>query len=584
MKKGIFIIITTLLASFYVLLAQQPQDTLLTRQLELQREFNPTLQDANKINTLPSLKEPQITKANTAYATWGTRATPALEISLPPISEVMTKIPFSTQRGYIALNGGNYANIDGSLGYRLVDSDNDKLSLMFLHNSSNGNVDYNQEANPQSHKMRFMDNFAKLNYNHLFESTVLDLNTSFLHSQFNYYGNNFGQTRWHDDKNQVVSVFNINAALQNSTKEEINYLGSVDFNMFDTKHGINLTDNSVKGNQIQAALDLNKSFFGGDSHIGAKGSFTGVFYDDFTLTNGEDVSSFTMLDLNPYLTFEGLTWKANIGANVDFVFGDDNKSYVSPNIAFSILVADNSSLYVNAIGGVSKNTYLDVYKETRYLMPNTLVKHSYSPISVEAGTKIGSLDGFRIDLFGGYKKIQDEHFFIQHSQEVDPPGDVSEATYTYHEFLVPIYGNMSNAFVGGKLHSNIWSQLDVSVGVKKNFYTVDKLKTLAFNLPTELKAWNKPGMEVELDATFVVTNELKVNLGYYFANDRWSVHQGRNVEMDNINNLSAGASYLINKMFSVNLKANNILNQSYDLWYAHPAQGVSVMGGFNFNF
>ena len=73
-------------------------------------------------------------------------------------------------------------------------------------------------------------------------------------------------------------------------------------------------------------------------------------------------------------------------------------------------------------------------------------------------------------------------------------------------------------------------------------------------------------------------------LGYYFANDRWTIANGQSVEMDNINDLNAGAIYNVNSMFSINVKANNLLNQSYDVWYGHPAQGINLMGGFTFKF
>ena len=100
-----------------------------------------------------------------------------------------------------------------------------------------------------------------------------------------------------------------------------------------------------------------------------------------------------------------------VGANLDFVFADENKFYVSPNVSFSKMVSENSSLYINATGGVGKNTYLDMYRESRYLLPNTIVNHSYTPFAIDGGAKIGALNGFRIDVFGGYKKTKDEHFW-----------------------------------------------------------------------------------------------------------------------------------------------------------------------------
>jgi hypothetical protein len=571
MKKNIFTVIVGLFTIFGIQ-AQALQDTTLTRQLELQREFNPTLQDANKINSLPVVRQPQVSKANTDYATWTTRATPPIEIALPQPGKIMTDIPYSLQRGYVKLNAGNYGNIDGALGFKFLDSETDKVNFMFLHNSSNGNIDYNQGENLDKIKMKYMDNFAKLNFKHLFEASEFNIYGSFLHSQFNYFGNNFGAVRLHDDNNQTLSVFNLKASLHNTQPQPINYRGSFSYNYFTTKYGRTLDDESMGGSHLDANIDLNKSFIGGDNLVGIKGAFTGVFYDEIkTLDEGEKISNFIMVDANPYIHLEGFNWKMRLGANLDFVFDDENKFYVSPNVALSTLIAENTSLYINATGGVGKNTYLDMYRESRYLRPNTIVKHSNTPFAIDGGAKIGAIDGFRIDIFGGYKKTKDEHFLVLQSQP------------QYQEFLKPVFGDLTHSHIGARVHSNIWSPLDVALEVKKNFYSVNKVKGLSPE-PTELEAWNKPGLEVDIDATFSVSNQMKVMLGYYFGNERWSIDKGETVKMDDINNLSAGGLYNINEMFTLNVKANNLLNQTYDMWYGHPAQGISLMGGFTFKF
>ncbi len=571
MKKNIFVLILGLISTFG-LHAQTLQDTVLTRQLELQREFNPTLQDANKINSLPVVREPQVTKANTEYATWTTRATPPIEIALPQPGRIMTDIPYTVQRGYLKLNAGNYANIDGALGIKFLNSETNKVDFMFLHNSSNGNIDYNQDVTPNKIKMKYMDNFARLNFKHIFEASEFDIYGSFLHSQFNYFGNNFGETRMLDDNDQTLSLFNLKVSLQNTQPQPINYRGSFSYNYFSTKYGRTPGDESLGGNQVDAIIDLNKSFIGGDNLVGIKGEFTGVLYDKVkTLGEDEKISNFIMVDANPYIHLEGFNWKMRVGANLDFVFDDENKFDISPNVSFSRMVSENSSLYINATGGVGKNTYLDMYREARYLLPNTIVSHSHTPFAIDGGAKIGALNGFRIDVFGGYKKTNDEHFLVLQSQP------------QYQEFLIPLLGDLTHSHIGASIHSNIWSPLDIAVKVKKNFYSVSKVKGLKTE-PSELKAWNKPGFEVDIDATFSATDKLKVMLGYYFANERWSIAKGLNQEMDDINNLNAGALYNVNKMFTVNLKANNINYQTYDMWYGYPAQGVNVMAGFTFKF
>ena len=91
-------------------------------------------------------------------------------------------------------------------------------------------------------------------------------------------------------------------------------------------------------------------------------------------------------------------------------------------------------------------------------------------------------------------------------------------------------------------------------------------------------------MVVDLKGSLEVSDKLSFHMNYYFAGDRWSYFAGENREMENINDLNLGASYNINNAFSFSVKANNMMNQQYDLWYGHPAQGFNLMGGFTFRF
>ncbi len=73
MRKIYFTIIILSLSSG---IFAQTQDSLLRRQMELERDFTPSLFDADKINSLPALHEPAVQKANTNYSTWAGRTTP----------------------------------------------------------------------------------------------------------------------------------------------------------------------------------------------------------------------------------------------------------------------------------------------------------------------------------------------------------------------------------------------------------------------------------------------------------------------------------------------------------------------------
>lgn len=558
MKK--YILVATLLISTGVF--AQKQDSLLRRQMELEREFNPTLQDANKINSLPSVPQPTIKKANTGYSSWAERTTPPLEIAVPRPTDIMTAIPFNLKKGYISLNAGNYANIDGALGYRFIDNEKSRLAFNFLHNSSNGDVNFVQESDPASNKAFFMDNFAQLRYGHLLDAFKLNVHASYLHSAFNYYGNTFGDARVFENKNQTLGVFNLGAGVESVKSDFLNYRGTVDVKNFSTGYGASLSDAGLSGNQVVATVGLDKPFEGGDSKIGLDGRFSGAFYNH--------IDNFMLLGANPYFAFEGVNWNARLGADVLFQLLGGTKIRVVPNVELGLKVTDHSSLYANIKGGINENTYLDMMRESRYLAPKTEVKSSFSVVDIEAGAKIGEVSGFRFDVFGGFKKTDDEHFLVLNQSETTP--------LITREYLTPVYGNVSHAHFGGMIQSNIWSPLDISLRVKKNFFTVNDTGI------SEAKAYNKPGLEADIRATFEAISNLKFTLNYYFAGDRWSYFNGANVQMDNINDLNAGAVYDINDSFAINLKANNLLFQKYDIWYGYPAQGFNAMGGFSFRF
>ena len=71
--------------------------------MTLEREYDPTVQDASKVNTLPVIKEPVVKKMAIDYATFTVPADPEKEISLLPSGNIMTDIQYNKRRGYFQL-------------------------------------------------------------------------------------------------------------------------------------------------------------------------------------------------------------------------------------------------------------------------------------------------------------------------------------------------------------------------------------------------------------------------------------------------------------------------------------------------
>ena len=576
MKKYISTIAAGLLISTAIFAQTQPADTLLRRQMELDREFNPTLMDVQKINSLPALPQPTVHRANTNFSTWAGLATPPLEIAVPPPGTAMTEIPFQTRRGYMWLNAGNYANVNGALGYRLVDDGRNALSLNFLHNSTNGEIRFLQEgSDPPRARAFVMDNFGQLRFQHLLREGRVNAHVSYLHSMFNYYGNTFGEPSVFGDERQQLGVLNANVGFEMNRFDRFNVLGSIGVKNFSTYFGETLDAPGIRGNEIDARFGFNQPFQAGNlnTRIGVDGRFFATIYGG----DNELIENYSQVVATPYIAFSSNVLTARLGADAQMQFIDGNRVRIVPNIDAKLLLGSHSSLWARAHGGFNPNTFLSVINDSRYVTPiaAATAHASFTVIDVNAGVSVGQLDGFRFDIFGGFKHTENQYFLKKSSMVKLPPGAFESVTAWGG--LKPIVGNLSHSHIGGRIQSNFWAPLDLSLQVKRNFYTVTEMGDHA-------KAYGMPGMTADIRATLRASNQLSFTMNYHFANDRWAYFRGKNAQMNNINDLNIGAMYRINDSFSLNVRANNVLFQRYDIWFGHPAQGFNASGGFTFLF
>lgn len=595
MKKT-YILIAAITVSTAVF--AQSRDSLLRRQIELERDFNPTLFDTDKINSLPEVQEPVVQKANANYATWAGRINPPIEIALPTPADIMTQIPYDLKKGYLGFHAGNYANLDGALGYRLVENDKHRLSFAFLHNSSNGDVKYVQESDPALNKFFFMDNHGRIDYRHTANKLILDLRLSYLHSMFNYYGNTFGSRRITNNENQQLGIFNVGIGVQSQPSERFNYKGYLDYKNFTAKFAYLPTSKGINGNQFNAMAGIDKPFSDTNHKIGIDGYLYSTSYN-------RELDNYFLINAAPYLQLGGDNWSARLGVDVLFQIAEKMRVRVVPNLNLSLNVTEHSSLYADIHGGFGHNTYLDMMRESRYILPATSVKPSFTAIDLSAGAKIGEINGFRFDLFGGYRQTENEHFLI--ANKIATITGTMPHQYLFNEGLLPLYGTLSHGYLGGMIQTKVWAPLDLSLRLKKNFFTAKDIMIWEISFPgpidnsvlkikeiehsssqesiiSDPKAYNKPGMEMEAHATLSALQNLKFTLDYFFVGDRQSYFKGENVKMENIHDLNIGAVYEINRSISLQLRANNVLFQKYDIWYGHPAQGFNASGGFTLKF
>lgn len=569
------------------LAATAQKDSTLTRQVLLERDYNPTMQEASKINTMPSIYTPTVKAKEFKFVS----SAPQLNISGNQLGkassgDINTNVLFSKKRGYLDLGGGTHGNLEGAAGYRILNSATDHLDLFASHSSTNGEVDYinSKKYFIKDVKAKYAATNVNLKYQHFFEPSILSFNASFFNTAYNYYGNSFipvgaaDETTYDLTSKQNVDVLSFGAGLKSSLKNEgeLKYDANIRYQNFKSKFGLLSKDNAPKGGQLDLDADVYAEL-GADKFVGVRASLMNQSFGN--KGEGDAFHSLTNFKGNPYLKLEGSNWNVDLGVNVNAIFDIKTKVLFSPNIKADLRFYDVNVLYAEATGGVNNNTFLDILQENRYMTPANRVLYSKTLFDLKIGFKSGVVSGLEFDLFAGYKKTDQDHLFLQAKSDV------------WSNLSFPVYANVSTGHIGGSLKTNLIPRTDLSAKVMTYFYTVkyDHQTVISSEeILSEKKAWGRPTFTAEFNADIKPIDKLTLSLNYLYAGGRKtydsSIDVKSSVKMKDINEFNVKGTYQITNWLSVFAKANNIFNQQYELQYGYPLQGFNALGGISLKF
>lgn len=566
------------------------KDKNLNREMTLEREYDPSVQDASKVNTLPEIKEPEVRKIPIDYATYTIAAEPQKEIGLLPSGNIMTQMNYNKRRGYFNFGGGTYLNLNGDLGYHILSTDIDKLNIWFSHRSTNGKVKYLESD--EKVKAKLNDNLGGIDFRHQFDRMALKLGAKYGYSSFNYYGRPFNHplatvSAINDtsapsidrrETNQVDQTIRVYTGIESKEEAMVGYLLDVSYRNFSHKYAWSPEYDGPTEQAIGARFDLN-SAFNGNMKIGIGGKVNYFAYDvpDNSLYGTDFLENHADITLSPYYKVDGDNWHIKLGANVMFSTGDDSKFMASPDVAMDFVVADKTVLYLLAGGQLYSNSLYDISQLNRYANPLQRLTPSRNWVDARLGLKCGAAPGFWFDVFGGYKKTSDDVFFVYTSfEESGGFNNMSE-----------LLGNMNSdhLFIGLNLKYSYQQFLDIALKGVYNHWKVEYGNAdLADPQVSDLEAYGKPKMEVTASIELKPIRNLAFLLDYYLATDRYTLLWDENVKMKNINELNLTGTYTFNDTFGVYAKLNNILGQKYEVIYGYPLQNFSAMVGVNINF
>jgi hypothetical protein len=586
-------------ATFIATLSAQEPDQNVNREMTLEREYDPSVQDANKVNQLPEIWEPVVNKRPIDYATFAIPADPKKEFSRLPSGNLMTEVPHNHKQGYFHFGGGMFMNFDGDAGYHILDNEKDHLNLFFTHHSTNGEVDWkaNADSEKQKLKAKWNDNLGGFTLAHKFDRSALRLGADYGYSAFNYYSAlryfpviNIEQP---DDEtqpvpvpypqdietNQVNQTIRGYAGLRSSEDAGTGYLFDVEFLQFSQRYGRTKDVDGIHETKITPQFGLSRRLGEGNQSVGFN-----IKADYFNYTSTRIDSTETgyrnhlEATLTPYYRIKGETWRVQLGLNLMLLTGDSAKVFVSPAIETELQITPRTLFYVNAGGGFRSNDPHGLAQRNRYMDYYNATLPTRTWIDASLGIRSAVTPDVWLSLFAGGKVSENEVFFV--------PAQWNSAS-DFQNYATAIQPDATVLHIGAALKYTYRQWVDFSLkGIYYHctFREGDATAQTYNVAPADMKPYGFPNAELYADIAVKPIKPLSLNLGYYLGYRRCTLLDSEVVPMENFNDLHLTASWQLNDTFGAYVKLNNLLFQQQEWFYGYPMQGFNAMAGIKINF
>ncbi len=543
------------------LLAQTVSDTL-RREVTIEKDFTPIVRDASKINTLPAVEELTVVKQAIKYSDWAIPATfEPTEVSMPLAG--FSAIPRSkTERGYVDFAMGNYWNIIGNAGYRILRNERDRLGVWVQHRSTSGTVDYNQQFPdyPDKQHMRQLSEQAVVDYSHSFKSLDLGVQGGYRYDSFNYYGlqSSLLPTSLTSDQ-QLHRFFLKSDVVSTRPDASIKYRASLAYYRMDFRHGYELNSPGTAENEWVADFTLSAPMDSTQSIL-LDGELTFLNYSQ----KGVSPTQYAMLTLMPRYDWHNERMALSAGFRADVSFNEGTIFRFAPRVNFDWHITSGIDFYTVLTGGKTLNTWRNLSGYTLYFNPSVRIPNSYTPVDFSLGFRTNLLPGFSLGLSGGYDWSKNALFVLP--EEVD-----NRLTGISRVMGIDAHAVKASAEVAYRYGTKV----DVQARVDYCYRMTDR--------GNKAISYNRPRWAGLFSAAYRPIAPLSIEAGYQCAIGRDFGPLGLG-KLGDMHLVHVKANYRIIPQLSVYLLGDNLLNCKYDLLYGMPAQGIRFMAGVDFKF
>lgn len=568
-------VILTICCCIFAVNVFAENDSVISRNVSVEREFQPVIKSAGKINVKPEVYEPTYILQDAQYSDYSNPLTTDFNMTTLGYSETNFTRP-RPMNGFLR-GGFGHIMTQADFHYKMQEKRNTAFDIDVNH--------LGQWGLKTLVDSRFGFGFAK--------------NFQVLQLYFGAEGSNKYYTRYgkyytgDNSKAYDVRFKDLNAPDDKQSLWKASAkLGIASLNDKETKYMIEagyaafIVPNMAVEHQVNT-----KGMFDWATdahHVGLNFRMQNNIYhieDNICATMDTAVYKQGMekdfIHIAPYYAYHGKRVRLHAGINLDIMLGKGDTILPSPDVRFEAdLTKDWLTLFAEATGYRSSGSLEGYLNQNRYLdiIPGITSMHTspYCPINAVVGFHIRPHKDLLIDIHAGYNLTKND--------AVWRAGNVGKGYFDWG------YCDTKHWTIGGKLNYHYQDIVNVSLSGDYYVWTIGDIDFYDM-LKTNSTVYDRPKWDLRLRVDGRIDAKWTIYSDNYFAGKRLALVQTEGVfkdeELRPTIDLNLGVQYNINKWLACYLQLNNYLGfgkLKYEAFYGYESQGINFLAGVSWAF
>jgi hypothetical protein len=564
--------------------AQDKNDTIKTEKLIIIKQYSPTLNDAFKVKSKPSISDS--IKKSQKTVEYSIFSVPVAS-TFTPVKGTASNVSAQSRpylfQNYARLGAGNFTNILGEFYGSVYLNRYQKLNIDLNHLSSAGGIEDEVLDN------NFMDSSLDLNFKSSEDYFIWNAGIGVDIMRYNWYG--FDEN-FVDSFNQIFGD-DISTIDPLQTYLGLSAKGGIEFENGITKAITlklqNFSDNySSSENQITLDGDFRYDLRENSIDLNVELDYLNGSFENLYNNNQADGNSYGFLtgSIHPSYQFETGNFVFDIGVQASLLNDtefSDTEFYIYPKINASYNQNENIVYYAGLDGGLQNNAYRSIVHQNPFVSPTLFISPTDNAFTGFAGIN-GKLKNLSYNFKAYYKQENNYAFFVENPTRFNGFSNFQPMNnYEYSNSFGLEYDDLST--IGAQIEANYVAFDDFNVGASIQFFnfSVD-------NLP---EASYLPELKFDLNANYKIGNKWFLHSTLFYVGDRESVgfiilpDDGigfGSQTVDGFVDFNIGVDYQLTERIGVFVTGKNLFDNNYEQWRNFSVQGIQFMGGLTYQF